>query len=81
MTYQNKPVEWESTTPESMYYVDQTMDNTDLNPFKVAGVVSRVGKCVMSEPAMIGIGATTRARDKMNDMNNSTSTYSLGRTF
>lgn len=81
MTYQNKPVEWESTTPESMYYVDQTMDNTDLSAYKVAGLASKGFKVITSESAMIGMGATTRARDKMKDMNNSTSTYSLGRTF
>lgn len=81
MDYRPTPIEW-STTPESLYYPEQTMDTIDTpNQYKVAGLASRAFKIGMSEPAMIGLGAYGRTRDKMNNINNNTMNYSLGKTF
>lgn len=77
----NIPVEWEISTPESMYYVDQTMDSIALQSTKTAGLMSRAFKVGMSEPAMIGVGAYSRTNDKMNNINNNTLNYSIGKTF
>lgn len=75
------PVEW-SSKADSAYIPEQTTDTVDIsNQYKVAGLASRAFKIGMSEPAMIALGAGTRTRDKMNNINNNTMNYSLGRTF
>ena len=75
------PVEWEQLTPESLYYIDQTMDHIDFQPTKTAGLMGRAFRIGMSEPAMIGVGAYGRTRDKLYNINNNTMNYSLGKTF
>lgn len=81
MDYRPTPIEW-STTPESLYYPEQSMCTSDLPEHnKTAGLASRAFKIGMSEPAMISLGAYGRTRDKMNNINNNTMNYSLGKTF
>lgn len=77
----NIPVEWESSTPESMYYIDQTMDSIALQPTKTAGLMSRAAKVGLSEPTMIIAGAYSRTTNKANNINNNTLNYSIGKTF
>lgn len=81
MEFKLAPIEW-SITPESMYYPEYSMGTSDLPEHnKTAGIARRAFSIGMSEPAMIGLGAYGRTRDKMNNINNNTMNYSLGKTF
>ena len=57
------------------------MDHIDFQPTKTAGLMGRAFRYGMSEPAMIGVGAYSRTRDKLYNINNNTMNYSLGKTF
>ena len=82
MNFRPSPVEWETNTPESMYYPEQSMCTSDIPEYnKTAGLAQRAFNAAMSNTAMVALGATTRTRDKMNNINNNTMNYSLGRTF
>lgn len=80
MDYSNAPVEWHATTDMSEYYMDTDTPSTISLP-KTAGLMSRAFKVGMSEPTMIGVGAYSRTNDKMNNINNNTLNYSIGKTF